>query len=213
MSESEDILTRAIATLTGDLCLRVGPELIAQCRPVEFVEETRPFPESAATWVCASHAFFTLIKDRSTTLVFSHSNQTLYYASPAVELGRDCPSGVALLCQFTMDSKSESKIDSKMDSNMDSKMDSKMDRAESGTPEPRLLVFDVLSCPMGTPAMARGEHLRALAVHLQQPLCCVQWVGLGRYLTAAFVSRLPHPVKGLCQISDEAGKLGVVRGI
>jgi len=189
-SVQDDILSRGIATLAGDICLQVGPALLELCRPVEFVQETRPFAESAATWLCERRAFFTLIKEHSNTLVFSHSNQVLYYASPEAQLSRSCPHGVALLCQFTMDRV-----------------------AATGGVEPRLLVFDVLSCPRGTPAFARGEHLRSLSVHLHQPLCCVQWVGLGRYLTRGFVAGLPHPVVGLCQVLDEPGKLGIARGI
>lgn len=195
-----DVLSMAVAILTGGMCLQVGPSLLELCRPVEFVPEVRPFHESAATWLCERHAFFTLIKEQSNTLVFSHSNEVLYYASPAVQLSRSCPHGSALLCQFTLD-----RVVAQGGGSGSNSCEQQF--------EPRLLVFDVLSCPRGTPALARGEHLRALSVHLHQPLCCVQWVGLGRYLNRGFVAGLPHSVVGLCQVLDERGKLGIARSI
>lgn len=189
-----DLLSAALAVVAGDICLQISPSIYAYCRQVEFTDEPGAGAESLAgfpcTWLCEDHVFFTLIKEPQATLVFCHSNQVLYYASPAAQLSSACPAGTALLCQFTVDRVAPA------------------DPLHHPPKEPRLLVFDLLSCERGTPPLARGERLRALECHLHKPLCCVQWVGFGRYLTRAFVAQLPHAVRGAFKLGEESLKLG-----
>ena len=139
-------------------------------RPAAFADDICPPCEGAqATWLCENHVFFRLFRDLNSMLVYCHSNDMLYYASPTAQLSPACPVGTAFLCQFTVDSTEGSTTDDRPSESKDS--------------EPRLLVFGLLSCEPGTLPHARGERLRALAIHLQHPLCCSQWVGDARYLT------------------------------
>ena len=170
-----DRLTYALSILTGDPCIQIGKGVNLACRDISFVDldsvESSQNPDSSlSTWLCDEAHFFTLIKVESGTLIYSHTNGVLYYASPSAQLSSACPMNTAILCQFTIDS--------------------------WPPPEnlvPRLLAFDVLQ---PHDPVQRGEALRALAVHLPAPLCCVQWVGPRQYLTSQFVAGLPHKTRG-----------------
>lgn len=170
---SNRAMDSALCVFAGDVCLRVDPEMLQLCKGLEASE--RAAPNAQWTWLCKDTAFFTLFKLQRDTLLFSHGNGVLYHASPMAHLAPACPSGTAFLCQFTFDSLPEGRA-------------------------PKLLAFDTLS-PL--PAEQRGERLRALAVHLPQPACSVQWVGPRQYLSAEFVGGLPHPAAGLFSLSDD----------
>ena len=177
-----DRLTYALSTLTGDPCIQIGPEVHLACKDISFVDpgsvETSQISDSSlSTWLCDEAHFFTLIKADTGTLVYSHTNGVLYYAAPIAQLSAACPLGTAILCQFTLDS---------------------LPPPEALTP--RLLAFDVLQ---RHDPVQRGEALRALAVHLPTPLCCVQWVGPRQYLTAQFVSGLPHKTRGGFALTED----------
>lgn len=166
-----DRLTYALSILAGDPCLQIGQALLLACRDIIFIDAASPegcqvTDSSLSTWLCDDALFFTLIKSDSRTLVYSHTNKVLYYATPQAQLSPACPDNTALLCQFTVD---------------------KLPQEST----PRLLAFDILQ-PRGVDPAERGEALRALAVHMPAPLCCVQWVGPRRYLTQQFVAGLPH---------------------
>lgn len=170
-----DRLTYALSIIAGDPCIQIGSEVHLACRDISFVdsdsmESTQVSDSSLSTWLCDEAHFFTLIKTDSGTLVYSHTNGVLYYATPLAQLSAACPINTAILCQFTVDSLPPPDND-----------------------VPRLLAFDVLK-PL-SPAQ-RGEALRALVPHLPAPLCCVQWVGPRQYLTAQFVAGLPHKTRG-----------------
>ncbi len=107
-------LSEALHILAGDVCLKVGCK--DKCKP--FVLSLIPGKikqDSPATWLCSNH-IFTLFPLEGRTLLFSHTNQILYFASIDAQLAPNCPD-VCFLCQFTMDSPDV----------------------------PRLLVFDVIS--------------------------------------------------------------------
>lgn len=145
------------------------------CRDISFmddnsVERSQVTDSSLSTWLCEDAHFFTLMKTDAGTLVYSHTNGVLYYATPLAQLSVACPVNTAILCQFTVDA-----------------------LPPPDNMVPRLLAFDVLQ---PSPPAQRGEALRALSVHLPAPLCCVQWVGPRQYLTPHFVAGLPHKTKG-----------------
>ena len=199
------LLALAIASVAGAPCLKISKEILGFCRPAAFVDDICPPCEGAqATWLCENHVFFTLIRDLNSTLVYCHSNDMLYYASPAAQLSPACPIGTAFLCQFTVDSTGGSTPEGRPPESRDSGASLK---TTVQTSEPRLLVFDLLSCEPGTSPHARGERLRALSIHLQHPLCCSQWVGGARYLTKDFIARLPHAVHGTFRLGAEPLKL------
>lgn len=201
----------ALAALTCDLCLQIGNDF-AKCTSViqsgieSGIEsgmesgisgldpETECTTNSSnpdaisrfSTWLCKDSLFFTLIKTEGPTLVFSHSNGVLYYATPAAQLGHNCPAGTAFLCQFTVDILPEGQTQ-------------------------RLLVFDIISNDPSPES--RGSHMRALAIHLPQPLCCPQWVGPRRSLTREFMLGLPHTVSGVFSIGENPLVLGALEKI
>lgn len=179
-----DRLTYALSILVGDPCIQIGQGVFTACRDINLINSdsgTDPRHEisdaTLATWLCDEACFFTLIKTDAHTLVYSHTNRVLYYATPQAQLAAACPADTAVLCQFTVDS-----------------------LASECTP--RLLAFDVLHQQGGDP-VARGEALRALAVYLPEPLCCVQWVGPKLYLTAQFIAGLPHHAKGAFALTSD----------
>jgi hypothetical protein len=149
--------------------------MLSLCKDITFADAGGPgglqiSDTTLSTWLCDDALFFTLIKSDGQTLVYSHVNRVLYYATPQAQLATACPDGTSILCQFTVDTLPQEC-------------------------EPRLLAFDVCMPPGVDPAV-RGESLRALAVHMPAPLCCVQWVGGRRYLTREFVAGLPHKASG-----------------
>jgi len=174
-----DLLSHALSVLAGEPCLSVGQPLINLCRPV-LLEDATSDQQSASTWLCEGGLFFTLLKHGQDTLLFSHQNEMLYFASLSARLAPACPDGTAFLCQFAIDAPGE----------------------------PRLLALDLLS-PDGTDPILRGERLRAMGSHLPQPLCCVQWVGQAACLTPSFLSALPHASAGVLFLQSQPGRLGV----
>jgi len=166
-----DRLTYALSILAGDPCIQIGQAMYNACKDFRFADpDSQASDSSQSTWLCDEALFFTLIKSDAGTVVYSHTNQVLYFATPQAQLAAACPANTAVLCQFTVDALPEGS-------------------------EARLLAFDILQ-PIGADPAGRGECLRALAVHLPAPLCCVQWVGPRRYLTAQFVAGLPHKTRG-----------------
>jgi hypothetical protein len=172
-----DSLSVALQFLAGGVCLQIGGDTFAKCRPITF----SPLPEiredSLCTWLCEDTHFFTLFKSESDTLIYSHTNEILYHASMQAQLASTCPNDISFICQFTFDTLPEGKT-------------------------PRLLVFDVLPQNNQNNPIQRGEILRSTQ-GLPQPLCCVQWIGFHRYLTPLFFAALPHPVRGVCVLGDD----------
>jgi hypothetical protein len=168
-----DRLTQALSVLAGDPCIQIGQEVFRACKDICFKEFDGDGVSSSSlsTWLCDEALFFTLLKSDAGTLVYSHTNGVLYYATPLAQLSAQCPLHTAVLCQFTFDSLPEGVI-------------------------PRLLAFDVVAQQASLDPTQRGEALRSLALHLPTPLCCVQWVGPRQYLTGQFVAGLPHRTKG-----------------
>ncbi len=171
---ADDMLSAALHVLAGDVCLRVGPPVIDACRPLAIPSSASLIcPETLSTWLCDGAHFFTLFKPRGVggTLLFSHTNEMLYYASVDAQLSHNCPEDVAFLCQFTMDSMPDGDV-------------------------PRLLAFDVMCSPLPSSSV-RGDMLRAMQIHLPHPLCIVQWIGPRRYISQDFIAGLPHKIKGV----------------
>lgn len=181
----------ALCILAGDVCLQIHPDILSLCRdfsPPPPLDTYVPQLSALSTWLCKDALFFTLFKLRECTLLFSHANRVLYYASTAAQLSPSCPVGTAFLCQFTHDCLPEGKV-------------------------PRLLVFDVFSPGPHKPPAERGELLRSLASCLPQPLCAVQWVGPRRYLTREFVASLPHAIAGLFYLGPDPVAVDVVESL
>ena len=174
-AQEENERAAQAAILSGDVCLSVGQEVQAMCRQVQVVPTSSAPPEALASWLCKEGNFFTLFKTQThvSTLLYSHTNKVLYYASAQAQLSPACPC-IGFLCQFTHDTLPEGRV-------------------------PRLLVFDVC-CPL--PAIQRGEMLRSYSQHLPQPLCTVQWVGPSKYLSHEFVQGLPHSIEGLFLLGE-----------
>jgi hypothetical protein len=170
--DSADTLSEALHILAGDVCLHVGKDCIARCRPYSVPESCERIESATlSTWLCEGAHFFTLFRPSAVfgTLLFSHTNEILYHASMDAQLSADCPADVCFLCQFTTDSTLEGGV-------------------------PRLLVFDVLS---NQSQSVRGDMLRSLQGHLPQPLATVQWIGPRQYLSREFIAGLPHRIRGL----------------
>ena len=178
MSIEDPFLDHALSVLTADLCLQIGASILVACRVTSQSDSIYIGQGSTSTWMCENARLFTLIKTHDSTLVFSHTNEILYHASPLAQLSQECPVDTAVLCQFTVDT------------------------MENGDQEPRLLAFDVISWDAASPEI-RGARLRALAVHLPIPLCCVQWVGPRMHLSSDFVRRLPHKVSGVFVLGQD----------
>lgn len=178
MDTSEPTLSAALHVLAGDVCLRVGPGDLAKCKPFLISLHSNICPEVLSTWLCEGGHFFTLFKSLGTagTLLYSHTNEVLYHASMDAQLSQDCPAGLPFLCQFTTDTTPEGVV-------------------------PRLLAFDVVS---PHPPAVRGDMLRGMQVHLPAPLCCVQWIGFRKYLSNDFITGLPHRIRGVVALGNDA---------
>ena len=181
--DSLDSLSAALRFLAGDVCLQIGKDTLAKCRPLSLTCTSAIAEEALCTWLCKDAHFFTLFKseDNNNTLIYSHTNEMLYHASVDAQLAPICPKDMAFLCQFTFDSLPEGRV-------------------------PRLLVFDVL---FPGPAVHRGEILRSMQC-LPQPLCCVQWLGFSRYLSQEFFQALPHAISGILVLGDDPLQMGVM---
>lgn len=181
----------SLCILAGDVCLQVHQDLVPLCRPLSPPAPVRCFVpqlEAPSTWLCKDAQFFTLFKLQGSTLLFSHGNRVLYYASTMAQLAPECPLGTAFLCQFTHDTLPEGRV-------------------------PRLLVFDVFSPGPPKPPSERGHLLRGMAQHLPQPVCAVQWVGPRRYLSREFVAGLPHAIAGLFYLGADPCAIDVVESL
>ena len=168
-------LDTALSILTAEICVQIAPSMALLCKTVAPSNSNQT---DLCTWQCKDAHLFTLFKvNPLLTLVYSHTNEVLYYASLQAQLSASCPLHTGFLCQFTLDTLPEGKV-------------------------PRLLVFDVIpASPM--PAAARADFLRAVAPNLPQPLCCVQWIGSRTYLTKEFIHHLPHAIQGLYSLADD----------
>ena len=179
----DEQLEKALNVLTSDLCLCISPSFSKLCKSYSFEEDSkkecnRQDPHTPATWWCDNARVFTLIKGSERTLIFSHSDEVLYYASQHLQLAQACPADTAFLCQFTEDI---------------TEIRETSGETSEQTPKlltPKLLAFDILTDDL--PAK-RGDTLRALSIHLPRPLCEVQWVGPKQFLHKDFLKSLPHP--------------------
>jgi hypothetical protein len=173
-----DPLSDALRFLAAEVCLQIGRDMLPKCSPITITPLPEIAEDSLCTWLCADAHFFTLFVAGDCTLIFSHTNEILYHASPLAQLPPSCPKDVAFLCQFTFDALAEGTM-------------------------PRLLVFDVL---FPAPPAQRGERLRSLQ-HYLPPLCCVQWIGYARYLSREFLAALPHATTGVVALQTDSLQL------
>ena len=171
---------RALRHLVLRPCVCLVPRVAVYCRPVTLRRQSDRGACGHAgygTWQPAEAVFFTIMKDdRGDTLLYCHINDSLYYASPAVQLSRDAPVGIALLGQWCEDKP-------------------RVCEEGSGSVDPHLLIFDVLSLNERNPER-RGEFVRGLESVLPKPTCVVQWAGDTRALSG-FVRELPHAVQAV----------------
>ena len=171
---------RALRHLVLRQCVCLVPLVECYCRAVTLKPQADASPVEAVgygTWQPADAVFFTLMKDdRGCTLIYCHANDSLYYASPALQLSKDAPAGLAVLGQWCEDKPRECE--------------------EGCLPlEPRLLILDVLSSTERSPER-RGEFVRSMDSVLPKPTCVVQWAGDTRVLSG-FVRELPHSVQAV----------------
>ena len=183
-------LSNALSVLTAEICLQLLPGIDKLCRPISVhrraqgsIEDmtmdpmSRGNPRAQGVWLCANTHFFTVMKIRDNTFVYSHTNNMLYFAHPMCVLSSECPNHTAFLGQFTVDGVT-----------------------------PRLLVFDcIVDFTQSHPAAAdaRADRLRAIGTYLQAPLCVVQWVGELQYLFKFDTERLPHKVDGFLELQPD----------
>ena len=193
-SSLEDIarltLSNALSVLTAEICLQLLPGIDKLCRPISIhrraqgsIEDMtmdpmpRGNPRAQGVWLCANTHFFTVMKIKDNTFVYSHTNNMLYFAHPMCVLSSECPNHTAFLGQFTVDGVT-----------------------------PRLLVFDcIVDFTHRSPATAdaRADRLRAIGTYLQSPLCVVQWVGELQYLFRFDTEKLPHKVDGFLELQPD----------
>ena len=144
-----DTLARAHLTLTQKLCVKIDTEACKMCIKLTIKADncTGNTAGGFYTWRPNDTHVFTLMRRGEDTLVYCHTSDNLFYATPHARLARGCPENMGFLAQYCEDAN-----------------------------VPRLLVFDILE-QKSTPYAARGERLRQCAEWLPAPLFVVQWAG------------------------------------
>ena len=170
------LLQDALVLTCGALCLQVHQVLQTCTKQLTIKTETRR-EGGHYTWLVKDTHWFTLIKQGKLTLVYAHANNTLYYATPNVQLAESCPDGHSFLCQVCSD------------------------RGADGLETPRLLVTDLVTPEIPDP-LARGTVLRSLA-HVFPPVCHVQWAG-ERECLVQFMPKIPHETDGIVLLGGDA---------
>jgi hypothetical protein len=170
------LIQDALLLTCGSVCLQVHQVLQKCTKPVSLKIETRR-EDGHFTWLVKDTHWFTLIKQGKQTLVYSHTNSMLYYASPNVQLTDACPDGHSFLCQVCID------------------------RTPDGQDVPRLLVTDLVT-PVIPEPQGRGSVIRSLS-HVFTQVCHIQWSG-ERQCLIGFMPKIPHETSGVIRLGDEA---------
>ena len=189
--EIDNSLAMALSVLTLRVYVQINRKAFNLCKPVAFLSldntpsqlRRHPDKEALVTWIPKDSHFFSLMRVGGDSLVYCHSTDTLYAASPHATLADSCPNDVCFLAQFCQDTGDI----------------------------PRLLVFDIIESPAKPPETSpskRGEQLRSYAHVLPAPLCTVQWAGWTGPLRT-FVSSLPHKAEYFMELTKDP--LAVIR--
>jgi hypothetical protein len=181
----------AMRVLQIKIFAHLEPSIYPLCQPLIDIDSVFDAGceavEDMHTWRPEGTVDFTLVKaGRGRTLVYCHYNDTVFYASEAAQLHKDCPEGTAFLCQYCEDEHKSTLGET--------------DITVNTTRTPHLLVYDILlgdMSPTQRNVLLRTEYER----FLPKPLCTVQWVGAKHVLNDNFISSLPHKVDGLMQLT------------
>ena len=174
----------ALALVAGSYCLHVNTIMPSTLRKVKVVPSVIQDNE-LTTWMVKGGHFFTLIQTSNGTKVYDHTMDCLFYASPNVEIAKECPEGHAFLVQTVVDKEGENFV-------------------------PRLLVMDLVQPVIPSPVQ-RGEIIRNLSRFFSH-ICHVQWAGDKRHLEDFLRKGLPHEVdcivalrEPLCLVREGGG--------
>jgi len=174
----------ALALVAGSYCLHVNTIMPSTLKKVKVVPSVIQDNE-LTTWMVKGGYFFTLIQTSTGTKVYDHAMDCLFYASPNVEIGKECPEGHAFLVQTVVDKEGENFV-------------------------PRLLVMDLVQPVIPSPVQ-RGEIIRNLSRFFSH-ICHVQWAGDKRHLEDFLRKGLPHEVdcivalrEPLCLVREGGG--------
>lgn len=161
-------LSDALAFTCTDHFLQVHPIFNEIMKPLQIHTThvpIRPNTNEYTSWITKNAQWFTVLKHNQQTLVYCHSNEMMYYASPNIQLHPSMPDGHAFLAQTCIDN----------------------------TDTPRLLILDVIIPSLPDPKQ-RGHVLRNLSQFFPAT-CHVQWAGDITALRKFLKSGLPHPVE------------------
>ena len=111
----------AMQLVCGEICLQVNSVIPGATQEARIVPG-KIDNEAHVTWLAKGTQLFTLIKCGPSTLVFCHTNKTLFYVNQNFMLHRDTPEGHAFLAQVVED------------------------RDADGSLTPRMLIMDLI-CP------------------------------------------------------------------
>lgn len=171
--------SEALAFLCGPFFLQVHPVFPDVTKTLTITEGTSAQEYLQAFWSTENTHWFTIYKHSEPpylTLMYSHMDDTMYYAQSHMHMHDEMPPGYAFLAQTTNDNDSE----------------------------PRLLILDIVFPVIHDPVV-RNNRLRGLA-RFFSPCCHVHWVGhiesLKHFLDAN-KHTLPHKVdKIMVQTND-----------
>lgn len=146
--------------------------------------------DAFGTWLAQGAELITIGKySNDATLVYIPSQDTFYFASPAVIISQECPAHTIFVGQFVIDS----------------------DAA------PRVLIFDVAKVRgvlcVGMPVRDRYACLQQKLAQYLGPICTLQWVGECRVLVKDMGSgkfKVPHAVHGVMALQSEPGRMVLV---
>lgn len=184
------MLDCALYHMTSNIFVCTIPDLLRMTQELAVRPIGDRSDKPVYTWKCAKTHFFSLIQYKEETYAYCHTNDMMYTSSIMAKLCPSCPDKTVFFGQFTFDN-------------------------INGKEEPRFLVFDMVTFKSdaelraakkrrfpASPPEERMATLRAASQYIPHPLCCVQWVGLRKYLTAAFIRKLPHEAESILMLSD-----------
>lgn len=161
-------LSTALSFTCTDHFLQVHPLFNDVMQPMKIVTShasIQPNTNEYASWMAKDAQWFTILKHNQQTIVYCHSNNMMYYASPNIQLHPHMPEGYAFLAQTCIDNNET----------------------------PRMLILDMILPSIDDPKH-RGEILRGLSQFFPTT-CHIQWAGDITALRKFLKNGLPHPVE------------------
>ena len=175
-----------ILAVAGDPCLHPGDHLRDRVQP--SISEGGRKGDLFGTWLAAGGEWVTIGRYEESTLVYIPSQDSFYYAAPAVMLSQRCPNHTVFIGQFIVE--------------------------QNATP--RVLVHDLLRMQgvsfVNMPPRERYACLQQMQGCLG-PICMLQWVGDCKVLADELRSgrfKIPHEVKSVVALSSAPGKVSMV---